>query len=189
MFSVPPALSPAWVGQPTMRAIWTAQWSCGAKAWHWPARRATRGRWRSHSVVLGRRPTTWGDLAGSARHLEEASAIARQAGRTDIESWEIGGLANVARRQGDLARATKLQRRALAMETTLGDRRQIAISLEHLSQIPASAGRGERAARLLGAATALRELIGAAQPVPERADTEQTVAGVRAAIGERLWAT
>jgi len=138
---------------------------------------------------LGEATYHLGDLAGSARHLEEASAIARQAGRTDIESWELGGLANVARRQGDLARATKLQRRALAMETTLGDRRQIAISLEHLAQIHASAGRGERAARLLGAATALRELIGAPQPVPERADTEQTVAGVRAAIGEPLWAT
>jgi len=130
-----------------------------------------------------------GDLEGAAQRLEEASAIARQAGRTDIEAWQIGALANVARRQGDLARATTLQRRALAMETALVDRRQIAISLEHLAQMDASAGGGERAARLLGSATALRELIGAPQPAPDRSDTEQAVAGARAALGEPLWAT
>jgi non-specific serine/threonine protein kinase len=138
---------------------------------------------------LGEAAYHLGDLEGAERCLDEASAIARQAGRTDIEAWELGGLANVARRQGDLARATALQRRALAMQTTLGDRRQIAISLQHLAQIQASAGRGEPAARLLGAATALRELIGAPQPAPERSDTEQTVAGVWAALGEPLWAT
>ena len=138
---------------------------------------------------LGEAAYHLGDLEGAARCLAEASAIARQAGRTDIEAWELGGLANVARRQGDLASATALQRRALTMQTTLGDRRQIAISLQHLAQLHASAGRGEPSARLLGAATALRELIGAPQPAPERSDTEQTVAAVRLALGEALWAT
>ena len=138
---------------------------------------------------LGEAAYHLGDLEGAAWRLEESSAIARAAGRTDVEAWQLGGLANVARRRGDLAHATRLQRRALAMETALGDRRQIAISLEHLGQIYASAGRGEPAARLLGAAMALRELIGAPQPVPERSDTEQTVAGLRAALGEPLWAT
>ncbi len=116
---------------------------------------------------LGEAAYHLGDLEGAARCLVEASAIARQAGRTDIEAWELGGLANVARRQGDLASATALQRRALTMQTTLGDRRQIGISLQHLAQLHASAGRGEPAARLLGAATSLRELIGAPQPAPE----------------------
>ncbi len=138
---------------------------------------------------LGEAAYHLGDLEGAARCLVEASAIARQAGRTDIEAWELGGLANVARRQGDLASATALQRRALTMQTTLGDRRQIAISLQHLAQLHASAGRGEPAARLLGAATSLRELIGAPQPAPEWADTEQTVAAVRLALSEPLWAT
>jgi tetratricopeptide (TPR) repeat protein len=138
---------------------------------------------------LGEAAYHLGDLEGAARCLAEASAIARQAGRTDIEAWELGGLANVARRQGDLASATALQRRALTMQTTLGDRRQIAISLQHLAQLHASAGRGEPAARLLGAATSLRELIGAPQPAPEWADTEQTVAAVRLALSEPLWAT
>ncbi len=138
---------------------------------------------------LGEAAYHLGDLEGAAWRLEEASAIARQAGRTDIEAWQLGGLANIARCRGDLANATTLQRRALAMETALVDRRQIAISLEHLAQIHASAGRGEPTARLLGAATALRDLIGAPQPVPERSDTEQTVAGVRASLGEPLWAS
>jgi hypothetical protein len=49
------------------------------------------------------------------------------------------------------------------------------------------AGQGERAARLLGAAAALRETIGAPLPLPERADVEQAVAGARAALGEAEW--
>ena len=45
-----------------------------------------------------------------------------------------------------------------------------------------------RAARLLGAAAAQREALGAPQPADERADTERTVAPARAALGEGAWA-
>jgi hypothetical protein len=39
----------------------------------------------------------------------------------------------------------------------------------------------------VGAATALRELIGTPQPVPERMDMEKSVASVRATMGEYAW--
>jgi hypothetical protein len=41
-----------------------------------------------------------------------------------------------------------------------------------------------RAARLFGAAMALRELIGTPQPIAERMDLEGCVASVRTALGE-----
>ena len=51
-----------------------------------------------------------------------------------------------------------------------------------------AAGQGERAARLLGAASALREALGAPQPAQDKADVEQAVVDARAALGEAAWA-
>jgi len=129
-----------------------------------------------------------GDLATAAAHHEEALALARQAGRTDVEAYQLGDLGNVARQQGDLIRATVLQQQALELKWALGERRQIAITLEDLASIAGAACQGERAARLLGAATALRETLGAPQPIPERAATEQAVARARAMLGGQAWA-
>jgi predicted ATPase len=129
-----------------------------------------------------------GDLEAAAARHEEALVLARQTGRADVEAYQLGDLGNVARQRGDLIRATALQQQALKLKWALGERRQIAITLEDLASIAGAAGQRERAARLLGAATALRERIGAPQPVPERAATEQAVAEARAALGERAWA-
>jgi hypothetical protein len=46
----------------------------------------------------------------------------------------------------------------------------------------------ERAARLCGAAAALREAIGAPLSAAERTDFDRTVAAVRAALGEEAFA-
>jgi hypothetical protein len=129
-----------------------------------------------------------GDLAGAAVRHEEALALARQAGRIDVEACQLGNLGNVARQQGDLIRATVLQRQALELRWALGQRRQIAITLEDLAGIAGVMGQARRAARLLGAATGLRETTDAPQPVPERAATEQAVARARAVLGEEVWA-
>ncbi|MBF6592054.1 MAG: hypothetical protein IVW57_16215 [Ktedonobacterales bacterium] len=50
------------------------------------------------------------------------------------------------------------------------------------------AGRGARAARLLGTAAVLREELGTPQPAGERADVDRAVAAARAALGEEAWA-
>jgi hypothetical protein len=57
-----------------------------------------------------------------------------------------------------------------------------------MAGIAGVAGQGARAARLLGAAAAQREALGAPQPANERADVEQAVAGARDALGEEGWA-
>lgn len=129
-----------------------------------------------------------GNLAEAASHHSEALALARQAGRADVEAYQLGDLGNVARQQGDVIRAMALQQQALELKWVLGDRRQIAITLEDLASVAAATGAGERAARLLGAATALRERIGAPQPVPERTAAEQAVARSRAMLGGEAWA-
>ena len=55
--------------------------------------------------------------------------------------------------------------------------------LETLGKVAASQGTAERAARLWGAAAALREGAGAPLPPVERADHERSVAAARATVG------
>ena len=94
----------------------------------------------------------------------------------------------MARRRGEVAEAEALQREALALYQELGDQRGCARGLEELASTAGVAGQGERAARLLGAAAAVRETIGAPQPPQEQTDVEQAVAAARAALGEEAWA-
>jgi tetratricopeptide (TPR) repeat protein len=137
---------------------------------------------------LGEAAYHLGNLGEAAARHQEALAFAREAGRTEVEASQLGNLANVARRRGDMAAAHRLQQQALVLQVAHGNRRQIAICLEHFAQIHATDRRAERAARLLGAAMALRHVIGAPQPAPERTDTERGVAAARAALGEPQWA-
>jgi hypothetical protein len=128
-----------------------------------------------------------GDLTAAEASHTEALALAQRAGRIDLEAMQRGNLGNVARERGDLLSATVLQRQALVLKQGLGARRQIAISLEDLASIAAAEGRGTRAACLLGAANAIRELIATPQPAPERTATERAVAAAQAALGEKAW--
>ena len=99
----------------------------------------------------------------------------------------LGDIANVCRRRGDMSSALRLQRQALATKAASGNRRQVALSLEHIGQVHAELGDGRRAAQFLGAASAIRDALGAPQPLPERQDTERCVAAVRAALGASAW--
>jgi hypothetical protein len=74
----------------------------------------------------------------------------------------------------------------------LGDKRWIASCLESLAEVTSvlddSLKRQERAALLFGAATVLREAIGAPVETDERDAHERKVMAVRAALGEAAFA-
>jgi hypothetical protein len=96
----------------------------------------------------------------------------------------------LAYRQGDYAAARSLHEEGLAIFRELGDKGGIAQSLESLAGLAAVWGRGlERAARLWGAAAALREAIGAPLPPSEREKYEREVGAARAALGEEAFAS
>ena len=64
------------------------------------------------------------------------------------------------------------------------DRPGIATCLEGLATVAAGPGRPERAARLLGAAEALRRAIGSPMPLVERPASEAAARTARTALGE-----
>ncbi len=128
------------------------------------------------------------DMERAADAFAEALAVSREVGDRDLIATSLANLSSVALRQREVARADALGREALALYRELGDPRRCAVGLEGVAGAAGMAGRGARAARLLGAAAALRETLGAPQPPQEREETEQAVAGARAALGETAWA-
>lgn len=129
------------------------------------------------------------DLEWATDTFSQALAFARQVGDRDLIATNLANLAGVALRQGNIVPSEELGREALALYWELGDPRRCAVGLEGLASSAGMLGHGERAARLLGAAAALREALGAPLPPHEWADIEQMVAAARVALGKEQWAT
>jgi hypothetical protein len=65
----------------------------------------------------------------------------------------------------------------------------VALALEGLAGVEALRGDHKRAARLLGAAAALRAQVGAPLPTGERGDVDRITATCRATVGEDAFAS
>jgi non-specific serine/threonine protein kinase len=102
-----------------------------------------------------------------------------------IDTWKpdaLYGLGRVARSRGDFAAARAHQIEALAVWQAAGMQSGVALSLEALASLVTAQQQAERAARLFGATEALQALF-QLEPA-DRADHDQDVAAVRAALGE-----
>ncbi|HEY3111456.1 MAG TPA: tetratricopeptide repeat protein [Chloroflexota bacterium] len=116
--------------------------------------------------------------------LEESLELFRELDDPRGVGFALNNLGLVAIGLGDPARATALLEESLAVYQELGDRRNAAECLEGLARAAAAADRPEGAARLFGAAEALRETIGAPLLPLDRGPYERAVARVRAALGD-----
>jgi hypothetical protein len=102
-------------------------------------------------------------------------------------------LGTVAHAQGDDSRATALYEESLTLRRELGNTHGLAECLEGLAGVAVAQQHLDRAARLLGAAAALREAIGAPLSPREQARYERDLSAARAGLGEvafaAAWAT
>ncbi|MGB3715787.1 MAG: NB-ARC domain-containing protein, partial [Candidatus Promineifilaceae bacterium] len=96
----------------------------------------------------------------------------------------LDGLGTLTQYQGDYTQASEIHTRCLLLSREMGDRRIISLTLEKLSGVAAGQGRAKRAARLLGAAEALRETIHAPVESIDRSDYELFVSMTRAGLDE-----
>ncbi len=97
-------------------------------------------------------------------------------------------LAQVVTAQGDNARSQSLYEEGIAVARKAGNRQTIAFGLECFASVVAVQGQLAWAARLWGAAEALRESIGAPIPPVERSAYESSVTATRAQLGEKPFA-
>jgi predicted ATPase/class 3 adenylate cyclase len=138
-------------------------------------------------LAMGNVAAYQGDLERAAASYAEAVALARQDGDQQGVALGLSNLGAVARMRGEVAQAEALGREALALFRDLGDLRACAGGLEELASTAGVARQGERAARLLGAAAALRETLDAPQAALWQAEVEQEVTASRATLGEEAW--
>jgi non-specific serine/threonine protein kinase len=141
-----------------------------------------------HLTGLGRLARAAGDLARADGLLREGLAGYTELGNRRGVGFALHGLGLVAWGRGDGAGATGRLREALAIRRELDDRSGLAACLEGLATVAAGSGQPERAARLLGAAGALRAAVGAPLPPAERPEVEAAAAAARAALGEAAFA-
>ncbi len=121
---------------------------------------------------------------GTPRSAVAATHRARTAPRA--KALACAGI--LAYYQGDFGGARSLLEESLAIKQDLGDKLGIAECLAVLAEVASSRGQMEQAARLFGAAEALREILGAPRPRSQRAGVERHVTGVRAALGQEAFA-
>jgi predicted ATPase len=137
--------------------------------------------------VLGEVTLRQGELERAAVASAEALALFRAGGNHGAVAITLVNLGWVALKRGEIARAEALGCEALAILRELSASRLCAYALELLAGTAAAAGQGERAARLLGAAGAVRDTLGAPDPLNNQVDIEQAVAAERGAMGEQAW--
>jgi predicted ATPase/transcriptional regulator with XRE-family HTH domain len=142
------------------------------------------------------------NLAHALAHqgaLERAAALGVEALQLYEDLGDLRGsthalltLGLVAYRQRDWALASERYRRALQLSRSMGMLQGVAACLEGLAEVAATSDEFPRAARLWGAAAAVREASGAAVTSDARLTQATSIARARTALGEErfaaLWA-
>jgi non-specific serine/threonine protein kinase len=131
------------------------------------------------------------NVARARALADEALHLCRQAGFRSGMAMTFGRLGTQAFQEGRYDEAEQHFREALALRLALNDRYGMANQLTELAQVIAAQGKAERAARLDGAAAALRHATGATIAQAQRADYDQFIAALRDRLGhdrfEALW--
>lgn len=133
---------------------------------------------------LGRTLSKQGDPSRAESLLLESLARCRALHYRLFLPAVLRSLGEAARIRGDLDCATTYLAEGLDQSLALSDAREVAATLEGVAATAAARGRAERAARLLGAAEALRATSNKPLRPQEAADRDGAMAFVREALTE-----
>ena len=140
--------------------------------------------------VLGQVFLHQGNFALASSALEENLALSRQMGDREGIVFSLCLLARVEAGQGNHTTARALYEESLALSRDLANFTwEIASYLEGLAELAAPEGEPVWAARLWGAAEALRETSRTPLPPVYRANYDRAVITARVQLGEQAFAT
>jgi predicted ATPase/DNA-binding SARP family transcriptional activator/DNA-binding CsgD family transcriptional regulator len=128
-----------------------------------------------------------GHLERATRLNEEAVDLFRKQGRRGGLQAALDNLGWAALLRGEYAKARPLHKDSLLLCKELGDSTTTSESLEGLACIAGEKGDVELAARLFGAAEALREAVGYQQTPEESALREPFLQAARSRVAEATW--
>lgn len=140
-------------------------------------------------LIMGNVAYRQGDLKLAHRHYSEGQQRSREAQHPTAVAFACNSLGTVAFDQGEPGRARELHGEALAIYCDVDERRGISWSLVRIGMAEAVAGDPEVAARLLGAASALREAQGVDPAAPAPRDLQRVLDTLRETLGMEAWET
>ena len=129
-----------------------------------------------------------GDYAQAAALLEESLARLQELGEKGSISWIRFHLGNIARRQGDNARAITHFAESLAWFREMADSLGIAACLEGIAQVAIATAQLVPAVRLFGAAAAIRDALGHPPFPDEQHEYDRLLAAAREQLGADAFA-
>ncbi|HZO31940.1 MAG TPA: tetratricopeptide repeat protein [Chloroflexota bacterium] len=128
--------------------------------------------------------------SGKYRRAEELLLESEALQREMHDQYALGrvlsDLGLLATRRGDYTQAAHRLRESVELFSTLGNLSGLAQALWRLAELEAVEGRADRAARLLGAATALQDRAGADTALTQP-DADDVQARIQAMLGERAY--
>ena len=130
-----------------------------------------------------------GDFERAEALLAESLALSRDVGGKWQIALSLHSLGMVAFRRSDYDRATGLYAESLVLATQVRDRWVVDDCLDGLAAVACARGHYEHAARMLGAADALRDLLGYRPLAAEQSDHDRCVATARVGLGDAAFAT
>ena len=122
------------------------------------------------------------------RWFTAALEWARTIGADLVAAIALEALGTCAREQGDQRRAAQLFAESLVLVRDSRDPAILVNDLKSLGAVAAATGQAEQAARLFGAAEALRDFHGITLPPAERPRLERAIAPARAQLPEPSFA-
>lgn len=125
-----------------------------------------------------------GKIEQAATLLAESQQRYQEMGDAWSMAWALNSLGELARRQGDNERAVARLELSLVLYQEVDGKSEIANPLESLALLAAEQGRFDHAARLWGAASAVRSGVRALLQPSYVADYAPSLAQVRAALGK-----
>jgi predicted ATPase/class 3 adenylate cyclase/DNA-binding CsgD family transcriptional regulator len=140
----------------------------------------------SYSLVFaGQVALQRGDLFTAGLLAEESVPMARESGDPENLALALALLGRVNAIQGDLAAARAFYEEGFTIARRVDLKGILASGMEGLASVVVAQGEFVWAARLWGAAEALRETIGTPLPPVYRHDYEQSVAAAHTQLGEQ----
>jgi non-specific serine/threonine protein kinase len=125
-----------------------------------------------------------GEDARAEEALNESLALFQGLGERRTMPYTLNNLGQLAWRQGDRARAASLLNEGLSLSRDLGSQLAVVHSLAGLANVAASGAMPNGAARLLGAAQAVRTMIGSPISPVDRPAIDTTTARLRRSLGD-----
>jgi hypothetical protein len=125
-----------------------------------------------------------GDTGRARKLAVEGLELSREIRDKDLESWQQSNLGLVALQEGDTGRAWMLIVKSLDGYLEAESRVGVIDSLVDVGAVAGARGEPLRAARLWGAADALREVTGYTMSVREAGMYEPYISAARSELGE-----